>query len=113
GEPAFPYVEVDGQRLRAGSGAALATAIAQASRHGLAGLETLVGVPGTVGGALCHNAGDRVTEMTQYVRLVEAVDGDGQLQTRRREELGLDEQIGSLAESVVVGVQLELEPDAP
>jgi UDP-N-acetylmuramate dehydrogenase len=111
-EPAFTSIEVDGRRVCAGSGASLATAISETARHGLAGLETLVGIPGTLGGALCHNAGDRSTEIAQFVCLVEAVDSDGQLQTRRREELGLDEQSGSLAETVVVSVELELEPDA-
>src|SRR5262245_2932663 len=65
--PAFQQVSVQGQRVRAGSGAALSALISHAASHGLAGLETLVGTPGTVGGALRHNAGDRAGEIGQFV----------------------------------------------
>jgi UDP-N-acetylmuramate dehydrogenase len=111
-EPAFTQIAVDGRRLQAGSGALLAAAIAEAARHGLAGLETLVGIPGTVGGALRHLGGDRVTDVTQYVRQIELVDTDGHLQSRRREELDLDEEVATLVEMVIVAVELDLEPDS-
>src|SRR5262245_49426018 len=58
-EPAFTQVSVDGKRVRAGTGASVSALISRAARHGLAGLETLIGIPGTVGGALRCNAGDR------------------------------------------------------
>src|SRR5262245_22071802 len=58
-EPAFAQVAVEGKRIRAGAGTALSALISAAARHGLAGLESLVGVPGTIGGALRCNAGDR------------------------------------------------------
>ena len=58
-EPAFTEIVVEGKRARAGTGAAVSALISQTARHGLAGLETLVGIPGTVGGALRTNAGDR------------------------------------------------------
>src|SRR5262249_18629241 len=60
--PAFTQVTVVGRRVRAGTGASLSALISTAARHGLAGLETLVGIPGTVGGALRGNAGDRSGE---------------------------------------------------
>ncbi len=50
--PAFSATAVDGKRLAAGCGAPLAAVIAQAARHNLVGFESLVGMPGTVGGAL-------------------------------------------------------------
>src|SRR5205085_12131020 len=61
-EPAFAQVTVEGKRVRAGTGAAMSALISQAARHGLAGLESLVGIPGTVGGALRCNAGGRSGE---------------------------------------------------
>src|SRR5438034_8442361 len=65
--PAFTQVTVVGQRVRAGTGATLSALISTAARHGLAGLETLVGIPGTMGGALRGNAGDRAGEIGTYV----------------------------------------------
>ena len=55
--PAFTQVTVQGRRLKAGCGATIASAIAQATRSGLAGLETLVGLPGTIGGRSCSTPG--------------------------------------------------------
>ena len=47
----------DGQRLRVGSGTGLACVLREALGAGLAGLEFLAGIPGTVGGAVFGNAG--------------------------------------------------------
>src|SRR5262245_25457352 len=66
-EPAFTPVSVAGRRVRAGAGAPLSALISQTARHALAGFETLVGIPGTVGGALLLNAGDRSGEIGQLV----------------------------------------------
>ena len=51
GEP-FMRVSIEGQQVRAGGGALLSHVISASVAAGLAGLETLVGIPGTVGGAL-------------------------------------------------------------
>jgi UDP-N-acetylmuramate dehydrogenase len=111
-EPAFTDITVEGRRMRAGSGASLASAISHAARHGLAGLETLVGIPGTVGGALCHHAGDRVAELSQYVVRIEVLDNDGQFRSRQREELGLGDPSRVLTGTVIVVVEVELESDS-
>src|SRR5271165_6376595 len=81
-EPAFTEIRVNGNIARAGTGAAVSALISQAAGHGLAGLETLIGIPGTVGGALRCNAGDRVGDISQFVSLVEVLDPDGQVQVR-------------------------------
>src|SRR5262249_5043399 len=73
-QPAFAQVAVEGKRVKAGAGAAVSALISQAARHALAGLETLVGIPGTVGGALRCNAGDRTGDIGQFVRQVEVLD---------------------------------------
>src|SRR4051794_31833113 len=80
--PEFTAVSVDGPRVRAGTGVSVSALISETARHGLAGLETLVGIPGTVGGALRTNAGDRAGDIGQFVRLVEVLDVQGQVQVR-------------------------------
>jgi UDP-N-acetylenolpyruvoylglucosamine reductase len=56
-QPWFGRVQVAGNRLRCGAGARLKTVAVEARRNGLAGLEFLEGIPGSVGGALRMNAG--------------------------------------------------------
>jgi UDP-N-acetylmuramate dehydrogenase len=111
-EPAFTQVAVDGRRVKAGGGASVSAVISEAARHGLAGIETLVGIPGTVGGALRHNAGDRTVEIGQFVRRVEVIDNEGQLHVREHEDLGFGYRSSHLDDGVIVAVELELEPDA-
>ena len=112
-EPEFTEVSVQGKRVRAGSGARLSALISQAARHGLAGLETLVGTPGTVGGAVRHNAGDRGGDIGQYVRLVEAVDPKGSIHTRERDELRFAYRTSNLDDPVILAVEFELDTDVP
>jgi UDP-N-acetylmuramate dehydrogenase len=111
-EPAFTQLTGEGRRLRAGTGAALSALISHAARHALAGLETLVGIPGTVGGALRCNAGDRSGDIGQFVRLVEVLDGQGEVQVRERDELRFGYHWSNLDDPVLLAAEFELEPDA-
>jgi UDP-N-acetylmuramate dehydrogenase len=112
-EPAFTQVSVEGKVAKAGAGAAVTTLISQAARHGLAGLETLVGIPGTVGGALRCNAGDRSGDIGQYVRQVEVLDSNGHLQVRERDELQFAYHSSNLDDPVLLAAEFQLEPDNP
>ena len=78
-QPHFLRVEIDGTRLRCGAGARLKTVAVEARRHGVAGLEFLEGIPGTVGGALRMNAGAHGGECFNLVREVRVVDARGEV----------------------------------
>src|SRR6201747_2084217 len=74
---AFGKVEPDGVRVRAGA-AALDGAVARAAADaGIAGLEFLRGVPGTIGGALKMNAGCYGKEVKDVFVEATAIDGKG------------------------------------
>jgi UDP-N-acetylmuramate dehydrogenase len=111
-EPAFTQVAVEGRRVRAGTGAPLAAVISHAARHALAGLETLVGIPGTVGGALRCNAGDRAGDIGQFVGRVEVLDGQGRPQVRERDELRFSYHWSNLDDPVLLAAEFELETES-
>jgi UDP-N-acetylmuramate dehydrogenase len=111
-EPAFTQIHVEGQRVRAGTGASVSALISQSARHALAGLETLIGIPGTVGGALRCNAGDRSGDIGQFVRLVEVLDARGEVQLRERDELRFADHWSNLDDPVLLSAEFELETDA-
>jgi UDP-N-acetylmuramate dehydrogenase len=74
---AFGKIETDGLRVRAGA-AALDGAVARAAADaGIAGLEFLRGVPGTIGGALRMNAGCYGSEIKDVFVEATAIDGKG------------------------------------
>jgi UDP-N-acetylmuramate dehydrogenase len=112
-EAAFTQITVSGRRIRAGTGASMSGLISQAARHGLAGLEALVGIPGTVGGALRFNAGDRSGDVGQFVRQVEVMDTGGAALVRERDELRFGEHSSNLDDPVLLSVEFLLESDAP
>jgi len=111
--PAFTQLEAQGRRVRAGCGARLAALIAHAAHHNLAGLEVLVGLPGSVGGALRLNAGDRSSDIGQFVRQVEVLDSHAARQTRDHDDVRLNSSYNHLDDAVLLTAEFELEPDQP
>lgn len=111
--PSFTEIKVDGKRVRAGGGAALADVIAESTRNGLAGFETLVGITATVGGALRFNAGDRSGEIADHVKRVEVVDAAGTIHIRERADLHFGDHTSDIEDPVVLAVEFELIKDKP
>jgi UDP-N-acetylmuramate dehydrogenase len=110
--PAFTTIRVSGRSVRAGCGAALSALISATARHSLAGLETLVGIPATVGGALRCNAGDRFGEIGQFVQRVEVLDDTGKVDLRERDELQFEEHHSNLDDAVLLAAEFQLESDS-
>jgi UDP-N-acetylmuramate dehydrogenase len=77
----FGKIAAEGTRVRAGA-AALDAAVARAAADaGVAGLEFLRGIPGTIGGALRMNAGCYGREIKDVFVEARAVDGSGNIVT--------------------------------
>ncbi len=83
----FSRIGTAGQRLHCGAGAKLKAVAVEARRNGLAGLEFLEGIPGSVGGALRMNAGAMGCAMLQVVESVRLMDFDGRVHERTAAEL--------------------------
>ena len=66
-------------KLIVGSGLHDADVARAAAKMGLAGLEFLIGIPGTIGGGLRMNAGAYGTEFKDIVIRAEAIDRQGQI----------------------------------
>ena len=81
---------LDGCRLRVESGVACAKVARFSVREGLGGAEFLVGIPGTMGGALAMNAGAFGGETWDLVESVETLDRRG----RHHHRLPSDYQVG-------------------
>jgi len=80
--PVFCGIEALGRQLRCGAGARLKDLSARAREAGLAGLEFLEGIPGTVGGALRMNAGAMGCATFDVVKQVRFMDDLGQIHER-------------------------------
>lgn len=109
----FTFLEREGEVIRAGGGGALFDLIAFALRNNLGGLETLIGIRGTVGGSVRCNVGDRTAEIAQTVQRVTVLTDDGQVHVRPKDELTFREHQSDLDEPVILSVEFELEPESP
>jgi UDP-N-acetylmuramate dehydrogenase len=103
-------VRVAGDRIRCGAGAQLARVAKEAMRKGLSGMEGLVGIPGTIGGAVFMNAGGRNGEIADVVESVAALDRKGRLHRLARDEVGFRYRGTGLGDLVVVEATLRLAP---
>lgn len=77
GKP-FMNVKIDGEQVTAGSGMKLDRLVTMTVEAGLAGLENIAGIPGTVGGAIVMNAGTYRGEIGNVIELVRVVTDEGE-----------------------------------
>lgn len=95
-------VSVDGDLVRAG-GAAMGITVASAARDaGLAGMEFLRGIPGTVGGAVRMNAGAYGRDTSDILVEATVVTRDGTVETWPAERFGFTYRHSSLPDGFVV-----------
>ena len=66
-----PELRLEGNLAHVSAAADLGRTVTFCARHNLGGMEGLIGVPGTVGGALRMNAGAYGTQIGNYVREVQ------------------------------------------
>lgn len=108
--PGFAFLETTGNTVKAGGGTPLYDLIADTVAAGLGGLETLVGIRGSVGGSVRCNVGDRAGEIGRRVRRVAVLHDDGSEHVRGRDELTFTDHASDLDEPVVLWVEFALDP---
>ncbi len=109
----FAEATVDGSSLRAGAGVLLSQAISVSVRAGLAGLEVLAGIPGTIGGALRGNAGGKSGDIGQTAKSVTTMTARGEIITRTDDELSFEYRSSNLPEPLILEGTFQLQPEDP
>ncbi|MCS7168788.1 MAG: FAD-binding protein [Gemmatales bacterium] len=107
--PVFQTITTEANRVRAGAAASLTQLIQEACRHCLAGLESLIGLAGTVGGALFCSLGAPGSTFMNWISRIEFYDSQGRRNSVSREEW--DNAAAAHAPVVVRAVEFLLEPD--
>lgn len=111
--PAFCTVDVRKPSITAGAGAKLVHVVSAAVQAGLGGLETLVGIPGTVGGAVVGNAGSRGGDVGARIGDVTVMLADGAIETRRGNALAFQSRWSNLDDVIVIACRFELDEESP
>lgn len=112
---ALAATEFDGLTLRAEGGAFLPRLAREAAARGLAGLECVIGVPGTVGGGCVMNAGVPDGTIGDVLVETEVLTAAGEVRTMRRDELALGHRESRLQRepAIVLAATLRLRADEP
>jgi len=111
---AFADVTVDGDVLSVGAGAQDVAVARAAQRAGIAGLEFLSGIPGTIGGAVAMNAGAYGAEICDVLIDATIVDAAGKVKLLTPEDLAFEYRKATLPdEAIVVSARLKGRPGDP
>ena len=81
------FTITDDFRIISESGVMLGTLVKEAIRARICGLESLIGVPGTLGGALIMNAGAFGSEISNYFEQAKTMDLKGIIKTYGKNDI--------------------------
>jgi len=98
----FSEISMRGNVVSAGAGAMDVHVAKAAAKEGLTGLEFLVGVPGTIGGAVRMNAGAYGREIKDVLKHAHAVDRYGHIVELQPEDFDYSYRHSALNESMIV-----------
>jgi UDP-N-acetylmuramate dehydrogenase len=107
-------IAVEGEEIAAGAGALDLNVALTAAEQGLAGLEFLSGIPGTIGGGLRMNAGAYGSEFKDVLLEATALDRGGAAHRLAPQQMGLSYRHSSVdPEWIFVGARLRGRPGDP
>jgi UDP-N-acetylmuramate dehydrogenase len=99
--------------LEVGAGVDMQKLVLRTIRQGLAGVECLAGIPGTIGGGIRMNAGGKFGDIGSIVHSVQLLDAHGHLYSRQKDELVFDYRSTNISAPFILGATLELEEEEP
>jgi UDP-N-acetylmuramate dehydrogenase len=103
----FERVIVYGEEVLCGSGALLSNVLNMVLEHNLIGLEFVVGIPGTVGGAVCGNAGLATRWISSVVKNVEVYKDIKRIKLENK-QIAFSYRKSNLGGSIVLNICLSL-----
>lgn len=113
GSSYFKRLKISGRKVRVGGGFSLPKLVSLACGSGLAGLESLVGIPGTVGGAIYMNAGGSANPMYRnmgdLISSLKVMDYGGRIKEIRKEETDFTYRSSNLGPCVILEAVLNLD----
>ena len=106
-------VKYEENTVEVGSGVDMQKLVLRTCKQGLAGIECLAGIPGTVGGGVRMNAGGKFGDIGALVTRVTVMDIEGTVFERHKDDLVFEYRSTNIAARFILGATLELEPEDP
>jgi UDP-N-acetylmuramate dehydrogenase len=96
-----------------GAGVDMQKLVLRMCRQGLAGVECLAGIPGTIGGGVRMNAGGKFGDIGALITRVQVMDIEGTVFDRYKDDLVFEYRSTNIAARFILEATLELEEDDP
>ena len=106
----FDYIRNSGTFIEVGAGTPFSSLIQYCIENNLSGLESLAGIPATVGGMVAANASSFGSEISSFLVRVEVVDSQGNIKQLPRQDIRFSYRHSSLEPDIVVRVWFCLSP---
>lgn len=111
--PSFQRMKIKGRTVCVGAGFSLARLVKIACEKGLGGLESLVGIPGTIGGAIYMNAGGWTNpvfrNIGEFVSSLKVMDYRGKAKMLRRSDMEFGYRSSNLKQYIILEATLKFE----
>jgi UDP-N-acetylmuramate dehydrogenase len=112
GSADFKKVVVKGASITVGAGYGIAALVRLCCQEGLTGMESMVGIPGTVGGAIYMNAGGSANpifkNIGEHVASVKVMDNTGSVKTLKKDQIEFGYRKSSLETYIILQVTFKL-----
>ncbi len=109
----FGKNDIEGETVIAWAGVDLGKLVLECTRRGLAGIEELTGIPGSIGGAIKMNAGGKFGEIGMVVESVTVMDSGGNVFTRSKPDLMFDYRRVNITAKFILNATMKLNKADP
>lgn len=108
-------IEINGTRITVGSGYPISKLTLELSNKGLSGLEFMIGIPGTIGGAISGNAGAWGHEISEKLEKIAVIDKNNNLKEIYSKDIIFSYRKSDLAKKgyIVISATFKLEKREP
>ncbi len=107
-------LEIKKNRVVAESGVMLGKLVKECIKHNLTGLESLIGVPGTLGGALVMNAGAFGGEISNFLKSVDIMTMSGEINTFSNSDIDFSYRFSSFKkDEFILLARFKLQAEEP
>lgn len=113
GEEYWRRVKFEKSSVEVGAGVDIQKLVLRTVRQGLAGIECLAGIPGTIGGGIRMNCGGKFGDIGARATRVQVMDAAGHVFERTKDDLVFDYRSTNISATFILGATLELEEDDP
>jgi len=113
GAESFKRIKIIGTKITVGAGFSLPKLVRMVCENGLGGLESLVGIPGTTGGAIYMNAGGHKNpayrNIGEFITSLKVMDYNGKVKTLKKKELVFGYRSSNLDRYIVLEAEFRLD----